>query len=61
MRRITAIAAALLLLAVPIAHAQSPEQPPSGTVLVVAAVSDGLTWVPLPGGIVVPPLACDPA
>lgn len=60
-RRILALAAALLLVALP-ALAQGPQQqPPAGTVLVVAAMSDGLTWVPLPGGIVVPPVACDPS
>lgn len=59
-RRILALAAALLQVALP-AVAQGPQQPPAGTVLVVAAMSDGLTWVPLPGGIVVPPVACDPS
>lgn len=58
-RRIAAIAAALLLTAIPVA-AQAPEQPPAGTVLVIVGVSDGLTWVPLSDSIIVPPIACDP-
>ena len=59
-RRTLALAAALLLLALP-ATAQNPETPPAGTVLVVAGVYDGLTWVPVEGSILIPPLACDPA
>lgn len=59
-KRAAAIVAALLLVALP-ATAQTPEQPPAGTVLVIVGVSDGLTWVPLSDSIVVPPIACDPA
>lgn len=32
------------------------QMPPSGSVIVVAAVSDGTSWVPLPGGIAIPPV-----
>lgn len=59
MKRIAALVAALLLLSVPV-MAQT-ESPPAGTVLVVAAVWDGLTWVPVPGAVIAPPLACDPS
>ena len=61
MKRIAALAAALLLaLTLPVA-AQTPETPPAGTVVVIAGIYDGVSVVPIPGSIIVPPLACDPS
>lgn len=60
MKKVIAIAAALLLVAAPVIAQGSPEMPPAGTVVVVAGISDGVTFIPLDGAIVVPPLACDP-
>jgi hypothetical protein len=60
-KRIAALAAALLLaLSLPV-MAQEADQPPAGAALVVAYMYDGMTWVQVPGGIAIPPLACDPA
>lgn len=44
MRRIAAIAAALLLVSLP-SSAQAPVQP-AGTIVVAIAVSDGMTLLP---------------
>ena len=52
-----AILVAAVLLALP-ATAQEP-LPPAGSVVVVVAMSDGLTLIPV-GQAVVPPLACLP-
>lgn len=50
---------ATLALTAASSRAQGDEQPPAGSVLVVVAVSDGLTWLPT-GQAVVPPTACMP-
>lgn len=60
MTRLLAALAAIALLAVP-ATAQAPEVPVAGTVVIVAGVSDGLTIVPWPGALVIPPVACGPS
>lgn len=61
MRRIVAVvAAALYCVATSVAAATpTPEQPPTGSVLVLVAQSDGMTWLPV-GQAVVPPTACQP-
>lgn len=57
--RILAIAAALLLPALPVAAAvPAATIPPSGSAVIVVMVSDGLALLPVDVTIV-PPLACD--
>ena len=55
MTRILAIAAALLLAALP-ATAQAPV-PPAGTTTVVVLLSDGMTLLPVASGVL--PLRCE--
>ena len=61
MKRAVTLSMALLLsgalyLTVPAESATPAPMPPSGAILVVAAVSDGMTWQPIPGAIAIPPV-----
>ena len=63
MRRLATLALALLLAVglYATAGAQSgPQVPPAGTIVVVAGISDGTSFSPLPGGIAIPPVGCAP-
>ena len=58
-----AIASALVLASLALtataSRAQTTEQPPAGTTMVVVLTSDGMTWLPV-AVVPVPPTACQP-
>lgn len=58
MRPALAIAAILLLTLAPVAAAQEVGLPPAGTVLVVFAVSDGMTMLPVGTSTIPPGMLC---
>ena len=50
---------ASLALTATASRAQTTEQPPAGTTMVVVLTSDGMTWLPV-AVVPVPPTACQP-
>ena len=58
MKKLLVVLSALMLLASPVI---AQEMPIEGTVVVIAGIYDGTTWIPVQGEIIIPPLACDPS
>ena len=62
LKKVLSIAAALMLLTVPVmAQTDSKtEAPVEGTVVVIAGIYDGVEYLPVEGYLIIPPLACSP-
>lgn len=57
---LSVILAAGLYATVPVDSATPAPGIPPGAVLVQAVMWDGMSWLPVQGGIAIPPLACAP-